>query len=78
MRHASNGGWDYGDILRKNKPDIGFNNRRRGTCQFRMPDGTPCGEPFTGPPNRKYCSEHSKDIQFRGTSTVQRCTKENY
>ena len=61
-------GWDYYDIIRKNTPAIGFNNHRKGTCHFRMHDKTLCGEPFAGPPNRKYCDSHSSFIRYSGRS----------
>jgi hypothetical protein len=60
-------GWDYYDIIDKHHV-IHLNNRRKGTCQFRMPDKTLCDQPFTGPPSRKYCDVHSRHIQYTGRS----------
>jgi hypothetical protein len=59
-------GWDYYDIIHPNSSQIHFNNHRKGTCRFRLPDKTLCGAPFSGPPNRKYCSEHSTYTQYTG------------
>ena len=67
MRHTSTGGWDYYDIISKHHV-IHFNDRRKGVCQFRMPDKTMCGQPFSGPPNRKYCDSHSLQIRYMGRS----------
>ena len=62
-------GWDYYDIISKHRV-ISFHDQKKGTCQFRMPDKTLCGQPFTGPPNKKYCSKHSFYIQHAGSNVA--------
>jgi hypothetical protein len=44
-----------------------FGDNKHGTCK-KLVDGKRCGKPFTGPPNRKYCAEHSASIQYSGRS----------
>ena len=39
---------------------------RRVIGQFAGFAGRVCGKPFTGPPSRKFCDEHSPTIQYRG------------
>jgi hypothetical protein len=52
------------------KPPVGIPERtgRPGTCRKQIDPaaGTLCGKPFTGPPSRKYCDEHSRDVRYRG------------
>lgn len=40
-------------------------NHQARTCQFIV-NGHRCGVEFFGPPRRKYCKDHSSNIQSRG------------
>jgi hypothetical protein len=39
---------------------------RVGHCVGKLADGSVCGVAFLGPPNRRFCDEHSHTIRYRG------------
>lgn len=51
------------------KPGSGFfmHDSHPGTCQRKIGEEI-CGAPFRGPASRRYCDQHSKNIQYRGRS----------